>query len=496
MQSKYIANGGYSSSIRHVSTGDVIDIVAGTERGGFNGDSGVATQTQLNDPYAMAFGAGNELYFSDKNNHRIRKLDNNGIVSTIAGGDSTNKDQELALEAQLSSPRGIAFGPDGYLYFTEGNYVHRLRPAAPDFSIKNTTIASKDGSLLYVFSASGHHLRTLDSITGRTLYTFSYNSEGHLTAIKDLDGDTTRIERDGKIPLAIVAPDGQRTTLSVDENGYLDSIINPADEAHLLTYNDEGLLTEFVNPRTHKSLYRYDELGLLIEDTDAANGGWSLARTEHEEDDGYTTTLTSREGRVHTYQVIPKTNGEIERMQIAPDGTETKTVIRSNGDVVMTNSDGTTVVSEQAPDPRFGIQAPYTERMTITTPSGLRGEVQKEKTVQLNNVDDPLSLRSLSTRIKVNGRSSSSTYDAINRKLTSISAAGRRTTSYYDDKGRIIREETYGLAKIYYTYDPRGRLIQITEGDGNDARTVTFSFDPDTGYLSQVTDALGGVLNY
>jgi YD repeat-containing protein len=51
-------------------------------------------------------------------------------------------------------------------------------------------------------------------------------------------------------------------------------------------------LTEFINPRLHKFTYRYDELGLLMEDTDAAGGGWTLARTEHP-DGGYTTTMTS-----------------------------------------------------------------------------------------------------------------------------------------------------------------------------------------------------------
>ncbi|WP_353572692.1 RHS repeat-associated core domain-containing protein [Candidatus Albibeggiatoa sp. nov. BB20] len=490
--SLYIANGGYNSNIRRVGTNNSIEIIAGTEHGGFNGDGGIATEIEINDPYSMVFGPDNNLYFSDGNNHRIRKIDADGVISTIAGGgDSLNKNKELALEAKLNRPRGIVFGPDNYLYITEGNYVHRLRPSAPDFSIKDTTIASKDASLLYVFSASGHHLRTLDSITGQTIYTFSYSPEGYLTSIEDLDGDITHIERNGKLPLAIIAPDGQRTILSVNENGYLDSVINPEDEAYLLSYTDKGLLTEFVNPRGHKSIYRYDDLGLLIEDTDAANGGWSLARIEHEDDDGYTTTLTSREGQTHTYSVIPKNNGEIERIQIAPDGTETKALIKASGDVVMTNADGTTVVSEQAPDPRFGIQAPFTEKMTITTPNGLKGEVKAEKTVWLSNKDDPLSLISLSNTMTINGRRSSSVYDATNKKLTSTSAAGRRTTSYYDDKGRIIREETYGLAKVYYSYDERGRLTQITEGDGNEARTVTFSFDPNTGYLSQVTDALG-----
>ncbi len=42
----------------------------------------------------------------------------------------------------------------------------------------------------------------------------------------------------------------------------------------------------------------------------------------------------------------------------------------------MTSADGTEILSKQGPDPRFGMQAPVTEKMTITTPNGLSAFIQ------------------------------------------------------------------------------------------------------------------------
>ncbi len=56
-----------------------------------------------------------------------------------------------------------------------------------------------------------------------------------LTSIKDADGNVTLIERSGDTPTAIVAPDGQRTSLALDADGYLKTIINPAGEKIELT---------------------------------------------------------------------------------------------------------------------------------------------------------------------------------------------------------------------------------------------------------------------
>ncbi|MEK8019718.1 MAG: RHS repeat-associated core domain-containing protein, partial [Candidatus Parabeggiatoa sp.] len=546
----YIADT-FNHRIRHLSVNGIITTIAGSGQtgyfgGGFSGDYWRATEAELNKPEGIALSPDGSLYIADRNNQRIRRVNVEGIIETVAGNDERNYDcneglatavylsyveqitvspdgqlyiasnrcirrvQEdgtihkvagnkassgnhldggLATTTSLSNPKGMTFGPDGHLYFIDSNRVRRIRPAFPGFSIGNITMPSEDGSLIYEFTPSGRHMTTADSLTGQVLYRFSYTDKGYLKEIKDLDGDITRIERNGNTPVTIIAPDGQRTALTLDDKGYLNSVTNPAGEAYQLQYTADGLLTAFIDPRGHKSVYQYDDLGRFVEDTNAAGGGWTLARSENS-GGGYTTTMTTKEGRVTQYQVKPQDNGEMLRVNTSPDGTVSKTFINASGETTVTRPDGTVIVSEQGPDPRFGMQAPFTKRMTITTPNGLSGVVTTEKTVKLADVADPLSLLSLTTEITTNDRTSQSVYDATNKMLTGLSAAGRQSVSILDEKGRVIQEQVPGLADVFYTYDNRGRLTQVTEGEGDEARTSTLSYD-DKGYLDKLTDVLG-----
>ena len=107
--------------------------------------------------------------------------------------------------------------------------------------------------------------------------------------------------RDGSgDPTAIVAPFGQRTTLTLNADGYLASITNPAGEAHQAAYTVDGLLSTFTDPRGNSSVMTYDTLGRLIRDENAAGGFWTLSRTEQA--NGYTVTVTSALNRTVVYK--------------------------------------------------------------------------------------------------------------------------------------------------------------------------------------------------
>jgi len=69
-----------------LAAGGVITTVAGTGTAGSTGDSGSATNAQLNNPYGVAVDSSGNLYIADTPNQRIRKVDAiSNIISTVAG---------------------------------------------------------------------------------------------------------------------------------------------------------------------------------------------------------------------------------------------------------------------------------------------------------------------------------------------------------------------------------------------------------------------------
>jgi len=99
----------------------IISTVAGNGNQGYAGDGGAATSASLNNPYGLAVDAANNLYVADSANNRIRKVDTNGVITTVAGtGTGTyTGDGGPATNASLSSPQGVALDAMGNLYIAD-----------------------------------------------------------------------------------------------------------------------------------------------------------------------------------------------------------------------------------------------------------------------------------------------------------------------------------------------------------------------------------------
>ncbi len=120
----YIDSG---NRIRKVTPAGVISTVAGTGIGGFSGDGGPATSAQIDGPYGTALDGAGNLYISDTQNNRIRKVDAaTGNISTVAGGGSALGDGGPALSAQFNIPAGMTFDCAGNLYVADFSN-HRIR---------------------------------------------------------------------------------------------------------------------------------------------------------------------------------------------------------------------------------------------------------------------------------------------------------------------------------------------------------------------------------
>ncbi|MFF2721305.1 RICIN domain-containing protein [Streptomyces sp. NPDC058011] len=123
-----------------------ISTVAGTGVAGFKGDSELAVTAQLNRPYGIAVDSTGSLYFSDYNNHRVRKISTDGKISTVAGaGAGYRGDNGPAVSAQLNCPREVAVDASGSVYITDAAN-HRVRVITPDGKINTVAGTGTAGS--------------------------------------------------------------------------------------------------------------------------------------------------------------------------------------------------------------------------------------------------------------------------------------------------------------------------------------------------------------
>ncbi len=106
--------------IRKVDTNGIITTVAGSGCGGcFGGDGGPATNACLSYPQGVAVDGFGNLFIADSYNGRIRKVDTDGIITTVAGGGNNDNDGGPATDAILRSPRGVAVDASGNLFIAD-----------------------------------------------------------------------------------------------------------------------------------------------------------------------------------------------------------------------------------------------------------------------------------------------------------------------------------------------------------------------------------------
>src|SRR5215510_3843764 len=107
-----------------------LTVIAGTGEGGFGGDGGAATKAQLNAPHDLAFDEEGRLLIADTYNHRIRRIDRQGVITTIAGsGNAPYTDYgNPAPKDKLNNPQGVAVDRSGNILIadTYNRVVRRL----------------------------------------------------------------------------------------------------------------------------------------------------------------------------------------------------------------------------------------------------------------------------------------------------------------------------------------------------------------------------------
>jgi RHS repeat-associated protein len=479
--------------IRRVGPDGLITTLAGTGVQGYSGDGGPATQATFGRPYGVAVAPDGSVLIADAGNHRIRRVGPDGLMTTLAGTgvQGYSGDGGPATRATFWYPYGVAVAPDGSVFIADSanSRIRRVAPSLPGFSTTDLGIASEDGRHLYLFDPEGRHLSTVDTLTKAVVYRFAYDSAGRLTSITDADHNVTTIERDASgHPTALVAPFGQRTTLSVDGDGSLARVVNPAGEAYQLTTTADGLLTAFTDPNGHTAHFTYDALGRLQRDANAGGGSQTLARVE--QPGGYTVTRSTALNRSTAYTVEDLPIGDRLRKIRTPEGLETLTLLGANGSARITAPDGSVAETLDGPDPRFGMQSPITTSRKMTT-GGLTATASSSATLDPVKPADPLTFNTLTRTATVNGRTATSVYTQASRTTTTTSPAGRTRTTVLDAQGRLTQAQIPGLDAVTIAYDGHGRPGSLRQS----TRTVAFSYHPE-GWLQSLTDPLGRAVHY
>jgi sugar lactone lactonase YvrE len=131
-QDLYIADT-HNNRIRRVNglTG-IITTVVGTGERGFTGDGGPATQATLSAPADVALDAAGRIYIADLENRRVRRVNTNGVIETVAGNGlmGYRGDGVLATTTSVGSPEGVFVDNLGNLYIadTSNQRVRRVDP--------------------------------------------------------------------------------------------------------------------------------------------------------------------------------------------------------------------------------------------------------------------------------------------------------------------------------------------------------------------------------
>ena len=197
----YITDSG-NNRIRRVDTSGIITTVAGSGERGYSGDGGPAVAAQLDRPFGVAVDGSGTIYISDTSNQRVRRVNNLGTITTIAGNGGRGyggNDGEPAVRVSVSWPRGLAVDGAGNVYIAASGDSRILRVdssgiittvagtgeeaysgdggPAVDAGLYNPQDVAVDGAgNLYIPDGSNHRVRRVDA--SGTITTIAGDGEG------------------------------------------------------------------------------------------------------------------------------------------------------------------------------------------------------------------------------------------------------------------------------------------------------------------------------
>jgi sugar lactone lactonase YvrE len=136
-----------NSRIRRIDEDGTITTVAGTGTSGFSGDGGPATSAQISGAQGLVCDPQGRIVFADQGNHRVRRIELDGTITTIAGTGTAgfSGDGGPATSATLKIPGGLAVANDNVLFVSEVARVRRIDAAGTITTVAGTGVGTYDG---------------------------------------------------------------------------------------------------------------------------------------------------------------------------------------------------------------------------------------------------------------------------------------------------------------------------------------------------------------
>ena len=210
----YIANID-NNYVRRVDNTGLVSVFAGNRKPGYGGDGGPATEAQLNYPLGLAVDRDGIVYIADSGNHRIRRVDPSGTITTIAGTGEPgySGDGGPASEAQLASPVAVAVDTSGKVYIADlGNHRIRVLTPPPGLNFAHFANGASITSDLVLVNVGTEPIRPKIHF---------YSKEGHLIpgeSIVDVGGDLES-QPDGAIAVRTEMDPLENLTISTHGRG-------------------------------------------------------------------------------------------------------------------------------------------------------------------------------------------------------------------------------------------------------------------------------------
>jgi uncharacterized protein (TIGR03437 family) len=188
--------------IRKITVADgTISTIAGNGALAFAGDGGQATKASLSNPEGVGVDAAGNIYIADSLNNRVRLVLTNGVITTIAGRTrGYGGDSGAATNAQLNTPSDVAVASSGKIYVVDNQNnavrlltLNAVQVPAPSISAGGVVSAGAFGAFTSVAPGSWIEIYGSGFASGTRGWTSIDFSNGGLSAPTSLDGTKVTI---------------------------------------------------------------------------------------------------------------------------------------------------------------------------------------------------------------------------------------------------------------------------------------------------------------